>query len=188
VAGQSLTAGADGVIGADVFGDFRIGVDGMARILQLTPFDDSPRDGSGASVAAVGMGNLLLVKARVQGGSPGLFLVDTGAAFTTVSRQYLPTARETGRPVEMQGAQGAIGSAFRAGPVAFDIGGLTLTDREPLVMDLRAISEAQGIEIAGILGYSTLGKSRFTIDLRNGLLEFPGMTVPREMVTRTFPK
>ena len=158
VAGQNLTAGADGVIGADVFERFRIGVDGRAGVLQLTPFDDSPRGGSQASVPAVGIGKLLLVKVRVQGGSEGLFLVDTGAAFTTVSRQYLPTCREAGHAVEMQGAQGAIGSAFRAGPLAFDVGGgLALTDPAPLVMDLRAISQAQGIEIAGILGYSTLG-------------------------------
>ena len=187
VAGQSLTAGADGVIGADVFESFRIGVDGRAGILQLTPYDDSPRDASQVSVPAIGIGKLLLVKVRVQGGSPGLFLVDTGAAFIMVSWQYLPTAGEAGRLVQMQGAQGAIGSAFRTGPLAFEVGGLALADAAPLVMDLRPVSEAQGIEIAGILGYSTLGKSRFTIDLRNGLLEFPGMAA-REMVTRTFTK
>ena len=63
-----------------------------------------------------------------------------------------------------------------------------LADRAPLVMDLRPISQAQGIEIAGILGYSTLGNSPFTIDLRNGLLEFRGMAPPLQMVTRTFTK
>ena len=188
IAGQNLTVGADGIIGADVFERFRIGVDGRAGILQLTPYDDAARDGSQASVPAVGIGKLLLVRARVQGGSPGLFLVDTGASFTTVSRQYLPTAREAGHAVEMHGAQGAIGDAFRAGPLSFDVGGLALTDRAPLVMDLRPVSQAQGIEIAGILGFSTLGNSPFTIDLRNGLLEFPGMAVPRQMVTRTFAK
>ncbi len=173
VAGQNLTAGADGVIGADVFERFRIGVDGRAGVLQLAPFDDSPRAGSQASVPAVGIGKLLLVKVRVQGGSEGLFLVDTGAAFTTVSRQHVPIVPDARRTVAMQGAQGAV-SAFRAGPLAFDVGGgLTLTDSAPLVMDLRPISQAQGIEIAGILGFSTLGASPFTIDLRNGLLEFP---------------
>ena len=107
VAGQSLTAGADGMIGADVFERFRIGVDGRAGVLQLAPFDDSPRAGSQASVPAVGIGKLLLVKVRVQGGSEGLFLVDTGAAFTTVSRQHVPIVPEARHAVAMQGAQGA---------------------------------------------------------------------------------
>ncbi len=72
IAGQNLTVGADGIIGADVFERFRIGVDGRAGILQLTPYDDAARDGSQASVPAVGIGKLLLVKARVQGGSRGI--------------------------------------------------------------------------------------------------------------------
>ena len=42
VAGRSLTTGADGVIGADIFQRFKIGVDAHARLLQLTPFDDVP--------------------------------------------------------------------------------------------------------------------------------------------------
>ena len=188
VAGQKLTAGADGIVGADVFEGFRIGVDGTAGVLQLTPFDDSPRDGSRALVEALGIGKLLLVKARVPGGKEGLFLVDTGAAFTTVSRRYLPTVREAGNSVDMQGAQGPVGGAFRAGPLSFDVGGLILADAAPLVMDLRAISEAQGVEIAGILGYSTLGRSPFTIDLRHGLLEFSGMAAQRQIVTQTFAK
>jgi hypothetical protein len=185
---RKLTAGADGIVGADVFEGFRMGVDGTAGVLQLTPFDDSPRDEARAWAAAVRIGNLLLVKARVAGGKEGLFLVDTGAAFTTVSRQYLPAVFEAGRSVAMQGAQGPVAGAFRAGPLAFEVGGLVLADAAPLVMDLRAISQAQGIEIAGILGFSTLGRSPFTIDLKNGLVEFPGMAAPRQIVTQTFAK
>jgi hypothetical protein len=39
-------------------------------------------------------------------------------------------------------------------------------------MDLRPISQLEGIDIAGILGYSTLSKSPFTLDLRHGTVEF----------------
>jgi tetratricopeptide (TPR) repeat protein len=175
VSGRSLTAGADGVLGADVFSRFRIGVDARARVLQLTPFDDAaatPLDGSHPSVPAIGIRNLLLVKARVEGGKEGLFLVDTGAAFTAVSREYLPPTQHPGHPVELMGAQGPLSGASRVGPLAFHVGGLPLVENAPLAMDLRAISQLEGIEIAGILGYSTLGKSPFTIDLRNGVVEF----------------
>lgn len=128
--------------------------------------------GSPTSVAAVGMRNLLLVKARVEGGKEGLFLVDTGAAFTAVSREYLPPALQPGHPVELLGAQGPLSGAFRAGPLTFRVGGLPLVENAPLAMDLRPISQLEGIDIAGILGYSMLGKSPFTIDLRTGIVEF----------------
>ena len=43
-------------------------------------------------------------------------------------------------------------------------------------MDLRPISQLEGIDIAGILGYSTLSKSPFTLDLRHGTVVFSALT------------
>ena len=178
VSGRSLTSGADGVLGADVFGRFKIGVDAQASVLQLTPFDDTPPapvDGARPLVPAIGMRNLLFVRARVEGGKEGLFLVDTGAAFTAVSREYLPaTALQPGHPVELVGAQGPLAGAFRVGPLALRVGGVPLMENAPLAVDLGPISQLEGIDVAGILGYSTLGKLPFTIDLRNGAVEFAG--------------
>jgi hypothetical protein len=74
--------------------------------------------------------------------------------------------------VELQGAQGPVGGAFRVAPLAFRVGGLALVEHAPLAVDLRSISQLEGIEIAGILGYSMLGKTPFTIDLRTGIVEF----------------
>src|ERR1035437_9622358 len=65
-----------------------------------------------------------------------------------------------------------LSGAFRAGPLTFRVGGLPLVENAPLAMDLRPISQLEGIEIAGILGYSMLSKSPFTIDLRTGIVEF----------------
>jgi tetratricopeptide (TPR) repeat protein len=176
ISGRSLTTGADGVLGADVFERFRIGVDARAGVLQLTPFDDSPRETSHPSVAAIGIRHLLLVKTRVEGGNEGLFLVDTGAAFTAVSREYLPPIlRYQGQPVEMRGAQGPLAGALRVAPLVLHVGGLPVVENAPLAVDLRSISQVEGIEIAGILGYSMLGRSPFTLDLRNGVVEFAGI-------------
>jgi predicted aspartyl protease len=180
VSEHRLTSGADGVLGADIFGLFKIGVDAGAGNLQLTPFDDqtaAPADRASMnraqpSIDAIGMRHLLLVKASVEGGKEGLFLVDTGAAFTVVSREHLPPTLPLGTPVELQGAQGLLTGAARLGPLAFRLGGITVADRAPLAMDLAPISQLEGIDIAGILGYSTLSKSPFTIDLRHGIVEF----------------
>jgi tetratricopeptide (TPR) repeat protein len=176
ISARSLTTGADGVLGADVFERFRIGVDARAGVLQLTPFDDSSREASRPSVPAIGIRHLMLVKTRVEGGSEGLFLVDTGAAYTAVSRDYLPPVlRRQGQPVELQGAQGPLAGALRVAPLVLIVGGLPLVERAPLAVDLHAISQMEGIEIAGILGYSMLGRSPFTLDFRNGTVEFAGM-------------
>ena len=177
---RRMTPGADGVLGADIFGQFKIGVDAGAGILQLTPFDNptaTPADraranGAQTSVAAIGMRNLLLVKARVEGGKEGLFLVDTGAAFTVVSWEHLPPTLQPRSSVQLRGAQGPLSGAARVGPVAFRIGGVPVVDNAPLAMDLKPISQLEGLDIAGILGYSTLGKSPFTMDLRHGIVEF----------------
>jgi tetratricopeptide (TPR) repeat protein len=176
VSGRSLTTGADGVIGADVFQRFQIGVDAHARLLQLTPFDDSPPDTSRSSVPAVGIRNLLLLKTRVEGGKEGLFLLDTGAAYTAVSREYRPPSPPAARPGHPPGARGPLNGALRTGPLTFNVAGLPLAEKAPLAMDLRPISQLEGIDIAGILGYSTLAKSPFTLDLRHGTVVFSALS------------
>ena len=176
VAGRSLTTGADGVIGADIFQSFKIGVDAHARRLQLTPFDNVPGETSYPSVPAVGIRNLLLLRTRVEGGKEGLFLLDTGAAYTAVSPEYLPPTQQTSSPVNLQGARGPLNGAFRTGPLTFEVAGLPLLETAPLAMDLRPISQLEGIDIAGILGYSTLSKSPFTLDLRHGTVVFSALS------------
>ena len=132
------------------------------RVLQLTPFDDAPREISHPSVPAVGIRNLLLVKTRVEGGKEGLFLVDTGAAFTAVSREYLPPALQPGQSGGPAGRAAAHSPEHSASaPLTFHVGGLPLVDTAPLAMDLRPISQLEGIEIAGILGYSDPGQVPF---------------------------
>ncbi|MEO8593325.1 MAG: aspartyl protease family protein [Candidatus Solibacter sp.] len=170
ISDRSLTPGADGVIGADVFERFKIGIDAHAGMLHLTPFDADPSPAA-AATPALGIRNLLLVHARIEGGREGLFLVDTGAAYSVISPEYLPPAHCLGNAVEVQGAQGA-SSAVRLSPLTFNIAGTTFVDRSPVAMDLSAISQIEGVDIAGIIGYSTLGQSPFTLDLRHGAVEF----------------
>jgi tetratricopeptide (TPR) repeat protein len=170
VSDHSLTSGADGVVGIDLFERFQIHLNPVAHSLELTPFE-GPAAASGDSVPALGIGKLLLVNARVETGQEGLFLVDTGAAFTSVARDFVAAKALQGQPVSLQGAQGPLAGALRVGPLELSIGGRSMTDRSPVAMDLRQISQIEGVEISGILGYSLLGNSSLKIDLRNGLVE-----------------
>jgi hypothetical protein len=172
VSDHSLTSGADGVVGVDIFERFGIHLDPSARLLELAPFD-APSGGSDDSIQAIGVRKLLLVNARLEGGREGLFLVDTGAAFTSVAKHLVPATTQPGTPVNLLGAQGSPAAAVRVGPLEFNVGGRSMVDRAPVAMDLRRLSQIEGVEIAGVLGYSVLGKSSLRIDLRSGTVEFP---------------
>ena len=170
VSDHSLTAGADGVLGIDLFERFQIQLNPGARWLELTPFE-GPAAQSVDSIPALGLRKLLLVHARL-GAQDGLFLVDTGAAFTSVAKRLAPAAVQQGQPIDLLGARGSLADAVRVGPLELQVGRRSMMDSAPVAMDLGQISQAEGVEISGVLGYSVLGRSSMKIDLRNGSVEF----------------
>ena len=172
VSDHSLTTGADGVLGVDLFERFQIQLNPGAHTLELTPFDGLAAP-SADSIPALGLRKLLLVNAQLGGGKEGLFLVDTGAAFTSVARHLIPATMQSGRPVGLLGARGALSDALRIGPLELQVGRRSLVDTAPVALDLGQISEMEGVEISGVLGYSVLGRGSLKIDLRNGRVEFP---------------
>jgi tetratricopeptide (TPR) repeat protein len=171
VSDHSLTAGADGVAGIDLFQNFRIRLNPGARVLELTPLEEGPAD-SPSAIPALGIRNLLLVRTRLDTGREGLFLLDTGAAFTSVTRELAPVSTAQGQPVALQGAQGPLSGALRVPPLELSVGGRAMVDVAPVALDMRRISQAEGIEISGVLGYSLLARSTLTIDLRKGTVDF----------------
>jgi tetratricopeptide (TPR) repeat protein len=170
VSAHSLTTGADGVAGIDLFERFQILIDPAAPALQLTPFEDTAVRSAGA-IPAVGLRGLLLLNTRVEG-REGLFLVDTGAAYTSVDRRLAPAAYLQGDSVTLSGAQGSLATAARVGTLRFQIDDRSLLDNQPVTLDLAPFSQIEGVEISGILGYSALRYSPLRIDLRHGTVEF----------------
>ena len=181
---DSLAEGADGVLGMDTFEAFQIQLDARARSLRLSPFDSGPpiegplghwmaydRSTQAATPShAYGIRHFLMLKAHVQGGKAGLFLVDTGSSVTSVARS---TASPTvGFPVEMpmHGAAGVV-RASRISPIVVEVGGRLLGDAQPVSLDLDDISQRQGVQISGVLGYSVLSRSTVTFNYRDGLVE-----------------
>jgi hypothetical protein len=168
VSGREVTPDADGIVGASLFEQFRIRIDHGSPSVELTPFDSAVRDTGNA----VGLDKLLLMRTRIAGGRDGLFLLDTGAAFTSIARELAPLSMEHFGPVDLGGMQGSVASAFRIAPMALEVGGRAMAEAQPVALDLRAISQREGVEISGILGYSTLSRSTVTIDFRSGLVDF----------------
>jgi tetratricopeptide (TPR) repeat protein len=160
----ALPDDADGIIGASLFERFRLRIDTAAQALELTPGDA----GEVPAAPALGLDRLLLVRTQLPGGRGGWFLLDTGAAFTAIA-PGLGAMSQSPAAVPLTGVQGSA-SAFRAAPFSFQAAGRVLSEPEPVVLNLAAISQREGIEISGLLGYSTLSRWPVTIDFRSGLV------------------
>ena len=162
---QESIPGADGVLGAGTFERFRLRVDPRAGILDLTPL---PAE---ASANTMGLNGLMLVRATVSG-KDGWFLLDSGAAYSTISKEFVPPAYYRGASPDLVGIRGALSGAVRLAPTTLGIGGRNLVDMTPIMLDLSGISSREGVEISGVLGYSALGRRPFTLDLRHGVFTF----------------
>ena len=159
---ESLTRGADGIIGLDVFEDFRIRLDAGAHELRLEAFPEKP------SHPASHGGHLLFVRARING-AEGLFLVDTGAAVTSLASDFAWPAQPGTRT--LTGASGMV-EGKRLAPVSLEVAGVRVVERNPVTLDLAQISQRNGVKVAGILGYSLISRTPVTVDYREGLVAF----------------
>ena len=165
----SVTSGADGVIGGDVFAQFEINLDARSRRLSLIPFSDE-----GNRIVPLtpvyGVEHLLLVKAKINRQKEGLFLLDTAAAFTSISEEIArPWEHRATGP--LMGARGLLSHVFRVPPVELEFGGKPLVDPAPVALDLRQMSQQIGVEISGVLGYPLLSASNLTINYRDGIVQ-----------------
>ena len=164
----SLTRDADGIIGMNVFNEFRIRLDVRAKELRLEAFTDAT-PGEGTRVVAAD--HILMVRARVKGGGEGLFLIDTGSAVTSLASDFQWPAASSGGTMSLAGVSGNLADAKRLAPVSLEIGGRTVIDRDPVSINMDSVSRRNGVKVSGILGYSVLSRAPVTFNYRDGLVE-----------------
>lgn len=106
-------------------------------------------------------------------GTPGLFLLDTGAGgsavdphFAMAARLHISSTREeiTGRGGDLEAKQ--------ADPAALSVVGGPQARIAPVVTDLSAASNAMGVPLAGILGEDFLRSFVVTLDYRDQAVSF----------------
>ena len=107
----------------------------------------------------------LLVRPTINGQTPGLFILDTGAGICVISTPKveslgLATAGEIGAN-GVGGSESA--SLYRAS--ALVLGPLTLQDHPLMATDLSFLEQHLGAEIAGVIGYGVLSRCVAEIDL-----------------------
>jgi len=163
-------AEADGVIGTDVFQDFLVRIDAQKRTLDLVPY--SAQD-SLTGTRAYRVGHYMLVEGSANNRSRGYFMLDTGASSTVISASaatsILPDS--FGQEVNLRDARGPVRGGVAA-PARLHIAGRELWDGQAVALDLSDFSKQAGVEILGVLGFPALRQSPFTINYRDGWVEF----------------
>jgi predicted aspartyl protease len=137
--------------------------DAIPRPVTAIPRDVAFLDPEAAANIAVNLiGSLVIVPLEVDG-TPGRFLLDTGAGASVIARAFVEKLGLTARgAMEARGAAGSETAAFvDVGRIA--VPGVELRDQTVVTVALRGVADAVGTPIDGILGYDFL--SRFAVEI-----------------------
>ncbi len=175
-------AGDDGLIGADVFRDFLVGIDFVHYRISLDPFAERPPDHLGDApdapapgfTRAVRLDNLLSLPTSVNGGNRHLFVIDSGSGQSLIDTN---AARETTKTygddrTQLRGIQGAVKKVSRADNATLVFAGFRQENSDLIAFDMTKIGDSVGVGLAGVLGMPILGQMKLTVDYREGTVRF----------------
>jgi hypothetical protein len=169
VSDGELRKDTDGVAGLDLFQDFLIRVNARTHSLDLTPFPETKKsEPCQDCLRTYRVGNLLLVRGRVNGYGEGCFIVDSGVPYSLISSKLLPGG---GRTSFAAGVQGSQTLALRHEPFSIRLGAKHFFDSEYATLDTETLSSRIGTEIGGSIGFSLLRDVAWTIDYRDGWIK-----------------
>jgi hypothetical protein len=120
------------------------------------------------------IGHLLLIPTSINNGPPKLFVIDTGAAQSSISSQAARGVVDMhpDRSSFLYGLNGSIEKFSWGGKVKLSFARFDQNKRQVLVFDASKVSKDIGTEIAGFLGVDTLGQMVLSIDYRDSLVDF----------------
>jgi len=195
---RNSVADEDGLIGADVFSHFLVGIDFPNGKLNLTSLPALPplSDSEKALVAKypkiasfrdryIGpefksytpvfrFGHMLLIPTRINDLPPKLFLIDTGAFSDTISpaaaREVTKVRGESN--IQVKGLNGAVKDVFTADNLTLTFSHFRQPARDMVAFDTTRISNSSGVEISGMLGFAMLYQMEVKINYRDGLVDF----------------
>ena len=182
---SAKTSDFDGLIGADVFQRFIVGIDFVGMQITLDPrpkvdpaSSDEPEDADGKPAPgfyrAMRFGDHLTIFTSVNEQPAKLFLIDSGASSNLidedVARDSAPVHRDD--RIAVQGIQGKVEKSSLTGHVSLVFAGFRHDNPDLIAINFDKISDSAGVGVAGILGMPVLGQLKLTIDYRNGTIRF----------------
>lgn len=172
----------DGLVGVDLFRQFRITLDGRGKMLDLEPFaGQDPAEGAGhrpwrsggasappaAEPTLHRVGHLLLASMRTEEGTRANYVIDSGASYSVVHQSEPLIAVRT---VVLEGLSGVTRAPQLMRPLKMEIGGQPVVLSQAVASDLSPIGAAFGVRIDGFAGFPLLSQMVTTLDLRSGAL------------------
>jgi tetratricopeptide (TPR) repeat protein len=195
---RNSVAEEDGLIGADIFSHYLVGIDFPNGKLNLTPLPAMPplSDAEKALVAkypkiagfrdryiapefkgyapVFRFGHMLLMPTRINELPSKLFLIDTGAFTDTISpaaaRDVTKVRGESN--IQVRGLNGEVSNVFTADNLTLMFSHFRQPARDMVAFDTTRMSNSSGVEISGMLGFGMLYQMEVRIDYRDGLVDF----------------
>jgi tetratricopeptide (TPR) repeat protein len=190
--------GADGIIGSDVFDQFLVDVDLPNAKLRLSELPLHPDNLPSSSAAAptsdsappvldryvapemksftpvYQIGQLLIIRTKVEEAAPGLFALDTGSGLNQMSSAEAKAVTNLTRSnVQIRGLDGNLNNLQQAQrTLTLTFGHVRQRNSGMTVFDMSSLSDSCGTEISGILGVGALRHLEIKIDYRDGLVDF----------------
>lgn len=188
----------DGLIGADLFSHYLVGIDFPNSKLNLSALPALPplSDAEKALVAKypklagfrdrytapemkeytpiLRFGHMLLIPTGVNDMPLRLFLLDTGAFSDTISpaaAKEVTKVRGESR-IQVKGLNGAVKDVFTADNLTLRFSHFRQPASNMIAFDTTGLSNSAGVEISGMLGFAMLYRMSVMIDYRDGLVDF----------------
>ena len=119
------------------------------------------------------IGHNLIIPTTLNKKATKLFIIDTGAQFTAISRDAASeVTRIYNSPMIVKGVSGKVKNVYVAGNINMQFADKVQEMGDVTVLDLSNLSNETGTEISGFIGASALKFLTIHIDYRDGLLKF----------------
>jgi len=175
----------DGLIGADVFQRFIIGIDFQDMEVTLDPRPkvdlaetEDPEDADNKPAPgfyrALRFGDHLTIFTAVNEHPPRLFLIDSGSSSNLIDEDVARDSSAVHRDdrVQVRGIQGKVEKSSLADHVSLVFAGFRYDNPNLIAINFDKINDSAGVGVAGIVGMPVLGQLKLTIDYRNGTVRF----------------
>jgi hypothetical protein len=172
IAGQPIPDGIQGVLPLAAFSGFLIRLDVPRKTLDLLPYPAQTDDWSG-SLNATSSNRLLFLRGTANRSSEGYFLLDTGAAFSAISRTLardLNLSEALARRVPLQAGAAGLDAPLLGAGIRLRFGETELDPGPVVAIDLSHSSRYHRLDIAGLIGYPAVAGSVLLVSYRDGLV------------------
>jgi predicted aspartyl protease len=172
VADRTLGEGIQGVLPLSIFSEFLVRLDFPAKELDLLPYPNDPADRS-VSFPVLSSNQLLFANGTVNEAYEGHFLLDTGSAFSAISRDLanqLHISESLAARVPLRGGIADMNAPLLSGLIRLRLASRLPVTGPVVAVDLSTASRYHGFEISGLIGYSALCDSVLTVSYRDSVV------------------